>query len=113
MRAVHAREPRVVERVDGVEGRRRRGRRELDQLARTRGITVHYLLGRRIRNRDSWLPESAWEWTDEHAMRALVPGITQYDVYVCGPDRWMDAVCATALEIGLPSNQLHQERFSW
>jgi predicted ferric reductase len=88
-------------------------RDELDQLARTRGITVHYLLGRRIRNWDSWLPESAWEWTDEDAMRALVPGITQYDVYVCGPDRWMDAVCATALEIGLPANQLHQERFSW
>lgn len=43
----------------------------------------------------------------------LVPGIPQYDVYVCGPDRWMDAVCAAALEVGLPANQLHQERFSW
>ena len=88
-------------------------RDELDQLAHRRGITVHYLLGRRIRNRQSWLPESAAAWTDEDAMQQLVPGISQYDVYVCGPDQWMDAVCAAATGIGLPPNQLHQERFSW
>lgn len=86
---------------------------ELEQLAGRRGITVHYLLGRRIRDRRSWLPESAAAWTDEDAMRQLVPDISQYDVYVCGPDEWMDAVCATADRLGLPPNQLHQERFSW
>jgi len=88
-------------------------RDELEQLARLRGITVHYLLGRRIRDRDSWLPETAATWTDEDAMRQLVPGIDGYDVYVCGPDPWMDAVCAAARGAGLPPNQLHQERFSW
>ena len=88
-------------------------RDELDQLARRRGITMHYLLGRRIQNRQSWLPESAMAWSDEEAMRRLVPGISQYDVYVCGPDQWMEAVCAAATGVGLPSNQLHQERFSW
>ena len=88
-------------------------REELDQLAGRRGITVHYLLGGRIRSRPSWLPENAASWTDEDAMRQLVPGIDRYDVYVCGPDRWMDAVAATALAVGLPANQLHQERFSW
>jgi predicted ferric reductase len=86
---------------------------ELEQLARLRGITVHYLLGPRTRGRRSWLPQSAATWTDEDAMRQLVPGISEYDVYVCGPDPWMDAVCATAARIGLPPNQLHQERFSW
>jgi predicted ferric reductase len=86
---------------------------ELEQLARRRGITVHYLLGRRIRGRSSWLPESSAAWSDEDAMRQLVPGIKGYDVYVCGPDRWMDAVCAAASGVGLPPNQLHQERFSW
>ena len=74
---------------------------------------MHYLLGRRIRNRRSWLPESAAAWIDEDAMRHLVPGISGYDVYVCGPDPWMDAVCATTARIGLPPGQLHQERFSW
>jgi len=88
-------------------------RDELDQLARRRGITVHYVLGRRIRNRASWLPESAEAWTDEQALLSLVPAITEYDVYVCGPDLWMDALCAAALAVGVPSNQLHQERLSW
>ena len=88
-------------------------RDELERLARLRGITVHYLLGRRIRNRNSWLPESAWSWTDEDAIGHAVPGIWGYDVYVCGPDQWMDAVCSAALGAGLPAAQLHQERFSW
>jgi predicted ferric reductase len=88
-------------------------RDELEQLARRRGITVHYVLGPRMRKRSSWLPESARSWSDVDAMWDFVPGIPQYDVYVCGPDRWMDAVCAAALEVGLPANQLHQERFSW
>ncbi|MFF1819670.1 ferric reductase-like transmembrane domain-containing protein [Kribbella sp. NPDC058245] len=88
-------------------------RAELDQLAHRRGITVHYLLGRRIRNRQSWLPESAAAWSDEDALRKLIPDISLYDVYVCGPDPWMDAVVAAAGRSGLPSNQLHQERFSW
>jgi predicted ferric reductase len=88
-------------------------RDELEQLARRRGITVHYVLGPRMRKRSSWLPESARSWSDVDAMWDFVPGIPQYDVYVCGPDRWMDAVCAAALEVGLSANQLHQERFSW
>lgn len=88
-------------------------RDELEQLARRRGITVHYLLGPRLRGRASWLPEGAASWSDADAVRQLVPGISQYDVYVCGPNRWMDQVCAAVLAAGLPAGQLHQERFSW
>ncbi|MFI5694692.1 ferric reductase-like transmembrane domain-containing protein [Kribbella sp. NPDC051586] len=88
-------------------------RNELEQLAARRGITLQYVLGARQRKRASWLPESAKEWSDADAMWDLVPGIEQYDVYVCGPDQWMDAVCAAALELRLPADQLHQERFSW
>ncbi|MGW5195762.1 ferredoxin reductase family protein [Kribbella sp. NPDC004138] len=88
-------------------------RDELEQLARRRGITLHYLLGPRLRGRTSWLPESAASWSDADAVRRLVPGLPQYDVYVCGPDRWMDAACAAVLAAGLPAGQLHQERFSW
>jgi predicted ferric reductase len=88
-------------------------REELEQLAGRRGITIHYLLGPRLQGRASWLPESAWSRSDTGAIRHLVPGIEHYDVYVCGPDRWMDAVCAAVREVGLPADQLHQERFSW
>jgi predicted ferric reductase len=88
-------------------------RDELEQLARRRGITVHYVLGPRLRGRASWLPEDAGSWSDAEAVRQLVPEISQYDVFVCGPDRWMDAACAAVTAAGLPAGQLHQERFSW
>ncbi|MDX6264073.1 MAG: hypothetical protein QOH84_5761 [Kribbellaceae bacterium] len=86
---------------------------ELDELAARRGIDVHYVLGPRLRDRPSWLPESAANWSDVDALRSLVPGIDGYDVFVCGPDPWMDAVCAAALAAGVAPDQLHQERFSW
>ncbi|TCC31078.1 oxidoreductase [Kribbella speibonae] len=88
-------------------------REELEQLSRRYGVALHYLLGPRLRGRESWLPEGARSWSDEDAVRRLVPGIARYDVYVCGPDRWMDAMCAALRATGLPPNQLHQERFSW
>ena len=88
-------------------------RDEIDDLARRRGIAVHYVLGGRIRDRNSWLPGSAAGWSDAAALEHLVPGLRGYDVFVCGPDAWMDAVCAAALDAGLPREQLHQERFSW
>lgn len=88
-------------------------RAELDDLAARRGISVHYVLGPRVRDRQSWLPVSAADWSDAYALRSLVPGIDEYDVFVCGPNEWMDAACAAALAAGLPPSQLHQERFSW
>jgi predicted ferric reductase len=65
------------------------------------------------RARNSWLPDSAADWTDPAALEHLVPALTEYDVFVCGPDRWMDAACAAVLDAGVPPDQLHQERFSW
>ncbi|HEY0693969.1 MAG TPA: ferredoxin reductase family protein [Kribbella sp.] len=88
-------------------------REELDHLARRREISVYYLTGRRMQGRNSWLPQSAADWTDRAALEHLVPDLTEYDVFVCGPDRWMDAACAAVLDAGLPADQLHQERFSW
>ena len=46
-------------------------------------------------------------------MLHLLPDLAAYDVFVCGPDPWMDAACAAALEAGLPAAQLHHERFTW
>ena len=88
-------------------------RAELDELAARRGITVHCVLGPRLYDRQSWLPQSAAAWGDAEALLSLVPALETYDVFVCGPDRWMDAACAAAVAAGLPAGQLHQERFSW
>jgi len=88
-------------------------RSELERLAKRRGITIHYLTGPRIPGRDSWLPAAAAQWGDAEALRRLVPGLKAYDVFVCGPDAWMDAAAAAAVAAGLPLEQLHQERFTW
>lgn len=88
-------------------------RQELDALARERGISVVYLLGARIPGRVSWLPANAAAWSDGAALRHLAPGLLDSDVFVCGPEPWMDAVRAAALASGLPSDQLHEERFAW
>ncbi len=88
-------------------------RAELERLAKRRGITIHYLTGPRITRRNSWLPAAAAQWSDSAALQRLIPGIKHYDVFVCGPDAWMDAACAAALDAGVAPDQLHQERFSW
>jgi predicted ferric reductase len=88
-------------------------RNDLDALARERGIAVRYLTGRRGRGADSWLPAGYPSLGRGQAMRHLVPHLQEYDVFVCGPDAWMDSVCAAAQTAGLPSTQLHVERFTW
>jgi ferredoxin-NADP reductase len=84
-------------------------RGDLEELADRRGITLYYLLGPRAQGRASWLPQ-------EHAgvsVRRLIPDLLAHDVFVCGPDGWMDSVAAALLAAGLPTAQLHQERFTW
>jgi predicted ferric reductase len=87
--------------------------RDIERLAERRGITVHYLLGPRLRGRDSWLPQAAEGWGETEALLRLVPDLTDSDVFVCGPVPWMAAVAAAARAAGLPEEQLHQERFAW
>ncbi|HEV7536552.1 MAG TPA: oxidoreductase, partial [Acidimicrobiia bacterium] len=88
-------------------------RDEIDRLAAARGIRVFYAAGRRVTSRSSWLPESAAHLSDVVALKELVPGIAAQDVFVCGPDPWMEAVRRAALEAGVPTEQIHLERFDW
>jgi ferredoxin-NADP reductase/DMSO/TMAO reductase YedYZ heme-binding membrane subunit len=88
-------------------------KREIDALAQRRGARVFYVLGRRIRNRASWLPENAAHLSDAAALRELVPDIAEHDVYLCGADAWMDAAEAAALAAGVPAENVHVERFTW
>ncbi len=88
-------------------------RTELDALAATRGARVVYALGRRVRDRDTWLPQDAAHLSDRDALRHLVPDIAQHDVYLCGADQWMNAARAAALAAGVPADHIHLERFTW
>jgi len=88
-------------------------RKELDELGERRGVDVYYLVGPRIRSRESWLPKGASSWHDVDALLHLVPDLPQRDAFVCGPDAWMTAASLALTEAGLPEDQLHQERFTW
>ena len=88
-------------------------REELELLGKQRGARMFYVLGRRLRGRTSWLPESAAGISDASALRQLVPDIAENDVYLCGATAWMDAAEAAARECGVPADRIHSERFSW
>jgi NAD(P)H-flavin reductase len=47
------------------------------------------------------------------SLRRLVPGLKDRDVYLCGPPRLADAVREAVRDLGLPSSQLHEERFAF
>jgi predicted ferric reductase len=85
-------------------------RRELDGLANHRGIRMIYLPGPRAGD-DSWVPPG--HGRDDKALRRMVPDIAAHDVFVCGPEPWMDAVARAARRAGVPDDQLHLERFAW
>jgi predicted ferric reductase len=85
-------------------------RAELERIAHARGVDVRYLIGPRGRDR-SWLPAG---WGDDAAgLRHLVPDIAGHDVYICGPDSWMDAAQRAARRARVPAERIHVERFSW
>jgi predicted ferric reductase len=79
-------------------------RDELETLARERGATVHYLVGRR---------DAAGDPLDPAALRELVPDITERDVYLCGPVSMMQRVEGSLRSLGLPSDRVHAERFAY
>jgi predicted ferric reductase len=88
-------------------------RDEIDAVAARTGARVFYVLGRRLRGRATWLPETAGHLDDARALRQLVPDIQHNDVYLCGNQAWMDAAKAAALTCGVPVENIHTELFGW
>ena len=87
-------------------------REELWAVAGRRGADVVELPGRRVPGRASWLPEHAAAWDDAEALASIVPDVAERDVYICGPDPWMDHARDAARRAGVPESQIHLERFS-
>jgi ferredoxin-NADP reductase/DMSO/TMAO reductase YedYZ heme-binding membrane subunit len=85
---------------------------EFAHLARHRGLRLLHLPGRR-RSRASWLGNGVGGADDLTALQYWVPDIADRDVYVCGPEPWTDLVVLTLEAAGVPSEQVHVERFSW
>ena len=77
---------------------------ELDYLVANSGglIRVHYLVGSR---RDH--PMNA------QALKALVPRISDSDIYICGPGPLVETVKQAAEDLGVPKNRFHDEAFAF
>ena len=86
--------------------------REVDLLARERGLAVLRLPGRR-RASDSWLGQGIGLVSDLDALRSWIPDIADRDVYVCGPEGWTDLVRRDLDAAGVPPERLHLETFAW
>jgi predicted ferric reductase len=76
-------------------------RDELALLVKERNGKLHELVG----SRDD-LP------FDARSLKRLVPDITRRDVFVCGPDGFVDAVVSAAKRLGVAKDALHREAFS-
>ncbi|PFG38598.1 hypothetical protein ATJ97_1081 [Georgenia soli] len=87
-------------------------RGEIRAIAHRRGADVVELPGRRVPGRPSWLPVQAADWDDAEALVSIVPDVAERDVYICGPDLWMEHARAAALRAGVPTDQIHLERFT-
>jgi predicted ferric reductase len=83
---------------------------EIDAIASTRGVNVMFLPGSRGRG-GSWLPDGHRD--PLASLTRMVPHLTRSDVFVCGPERWMESVVATLYAAEVPDNQINVERFGW
>ena len=79
---------------------------ELEQLAKARQATLHFLVGRRG---SPDLPEDPFS---PRGFRQLVPDVVRRDVFICGPSAMMEKVSATLASMGVPRSRIHYERFA-
>jgi predicted ferric reductase len=75
-------------------------REELDALAAHRRARVVYLLG------------SNPDLLSARSLTRLVPGLADRDVYLCASPSMSAAVRSSLAQAGVPSGQLHEERFA-
>ncbi len=86
--------------------------REIAELKRMRGIRHLRLDGPRTHVSSTWLPQSAERWSGPAHISQLVPDLAVYDIYLCGPVPWMDAVRADLAELGVDAERVHFEAFT-
>jgi ferredoxin-NADP reductase len=79
-------------------------RHEIDAIAAQRGVVVHYLIGAR----DDGMRGNAFT---PGLLAGLAPSVATSEVYICGPEAFMDEAGAAARALGTPADRIHQERF--
>ena len=81
-------------------------------LVRERGVRHVTLDGPRTHAGSPWLPRRYEQWRGTQLIAHLAPDLDQYDVYLCGPAPWMDAVRADLDRLGAARSRIHSEAFA-
>lgn len=79
-------------------------KREMDVLAERRGARILYLVG----SRAAGDPNTS---LSGDLVRRMVPDVSASEVYLCGPDAFMNEAATTLRALGVPAGRIHQERF--
>jgi predicted ferric reductase len=82
-------------------------REELEELKDRLTLTVVHVLERPA---GDWPGESGYV-TAEILERHLPPAYRRFQFFICGPDPMMDAAEAALIELGVPPERVHTERF--
>ena len=82
-------------------------REELGQLEDRLSLVVVHVL---TRPPADWQGETGYVRADLLA-RHLPPGYRRFQFFICGPDPMMDAAEAALVELGVPAERVHTERF--
>ena len=78
---------------------------ELDELARKPGLRLIYAVG------DHRAPGAEHLLSTEH-LTALVPDISNREVYICGPPAMMEVIKGNVIRAGTLPKYIHAERFA-
>ncbi len=81
-------------------------REELDELSQQLSMPIHYVLS----DDKAWVGEKGY--IDQEKLTRLVPGLTERDVFLCGPPPMMAGVISALSALGVPKKQIHYEIFS-
>lgn len=82
------------------------------QLVSHRGLTHFALNGPRAQRGCTWLPATHAAWKGSDLIRHIAPDLAEYDVFLCGPIPWMDAVRADLRAAGVSPDRIHRESFA-
>jgi len=84
---------------------------EMGTMAQSRRAAFYTMVGKRPKGISTWMSED--DYMRGVSLRSSFPELLQSDLYVCGPTAWTDLVVRDAKALGLPSHQIHTERFDW
>lgn len=84
---------------------------EIRAIAEAKGARCYTMVGHRSRSGSTWMTQSDAE--RGVTLRSAFPDLADSDLFICGPTAWLDSIEADARATGIPSHQIHAERFDW